>query len=321
MNVWRQTVLAILASASCWGVMQPRAGQPVALPVRCQENMFYAQPVTEDGGIQLNFYTDSGGGLFIFDSAAKQLHLPQTEITEEGEKLTQVAFPRFRPESSIPPPIDNDGRLLVMPDSKRPPMMEGLSGMLGQAWFAGRIWTFDYPAGKLLWRAEHDVPSVEPQHRVPLGFQTTNGKRTLNFPRIQVRIDGEVLDLLFDTGANTELTDAALKEIADGHKAHRATSFIEAAVYERWHKKHPGWKVIEDAEKTSHAKMIRVPKVEVGGYMVGPVWFTVRPNKNFDQFMSQFMDKPVAGALGGSAYSTLRITLDYPGAMAYFERP
>jgi hypothetical protein len=47
---------------------------------------------------------------------------------------------------------------------------------------------------------------------------------SLNFPRIQAVIDGETIDLLFDTGANTRLSDAAMQAIHDGHPAHRATS-------------------------------------------------------------------------------------------------
>ena len=321
MILLRAVGFAMLAVTSGYAAVQPKPGKPIELPVRCQENMFYAHPVTAEGGIELNFYTDTGGGLFLFESVAKQLHLRETHTVENGQPITQAELPPFRPEASIPPPVEPGGLLAVMPDTQRLPMMQGLSGLLGQAWFAGRVWTFDYPGGKLLWRAEKDVPAVKPEHRVPLGFQSSNGKRDLNFPRVQARIDGEVLDLLFDTGANTELTDAALKTIGDGHDAHRAASFIEAAVYERWHKAHPDWKVIEDAEKGTHSAMIRVPEVQVGGYTVGPVWFTERANKNFDQFMSQFMDKPVVGALGGSAYSTLRITIDYPGAAAYFEKP
>jgi len=48
--------------------------------------------------------------------------------------------------------------------------------------------------------------------------------------------------------------------------------------------------------------MIQVPNVEVAGLGSGPVWFTTRPNSNFHQFMSKFMDKQVDGALGGGRY-------------------
>ena len=54
----------------------------------------------------------------------------------------------------------------------------------------------------------------------------------------------------------------------------------------------------------------------MAGYTVGPVWFTRRPDPSFHQFMSQYMDKQVEGALGGSALKFFRVTVDYPNAVA-----
>jgi hypothetical protein len=144
---------------------------------------------------------------------------------------------------------------------------------------------------------------------------------SLNFPRTQAVIDGETIDLLFDAGANTRLSDAAMQAIHDGHPAHRDTSFINQFIFDRWHKKHPEWKMVEKAEDGTGWSMIQVPRINAAGYTVGPVWFTARPDKNFDQWMSQRMDKTIHGALGGSALHFFRITVDYPNATAYFERP
>ena len=66
--------------------------------------------------------------------------------------------------------------------------------------------------------------------------------------------------------------------------------------------------------------MIEVPNVTVAGYTIGPVWFTRRPDKNFHEFMSKFMDRKVEGALGGSALRYFRVTVDYRNAVAIFER-
>ncbi|HSK75211.1 MAG TPA: hypothetical protein VLQ45_02040, partial [Thermoanaerobaculia bacterium] len=160
-------------------------------------------------------------------------------------------------------------------------------------------------------------------HRVALGFQTgPNGKRTSHFPRIPVKIDGETLDLLFDTGATTTLTPEALAALGDGRPASRAASFITASVFARWRERHPAWKVVEKADAmTKGEAMIEVPAVEIGGYTVGPVWFTRRADRNFHEYMSQWMDRRIEGALGGSALQYLRVTVDYPGAVAVFEKP
>jgi hypothetical protein len=61
-----------------------------------------------------------------------------------------------------------------------------------------------------------------------------------------------------------------------------------------------------------------VPDVEVGGLSVGPVWFSVRPDDTFKNFMTQMMDKQIVGAVGGSLLKSLCMIIDYPGARAYF---
>lgn len=62
--------------------------------------------------------------------------------------------------------------------------------------------------------------------------------------------------------------------------------------------------------------MIRVAEIRVGSQNIGPVWFTVRPDQSFHDFMSQYMDEPVEGALGGSAWKYATLILDYPRARA-----
>ena len=64
--------------------------------------------------------------------------------------------------------------------------------------------------------------------------------------------------------------------------------------------------------------MIEVPQVVIAGLRVGPVWFTQRPDRAFREWMSSMTDRPIEGALGGSAFKTTRMILDYPGGRAYF---
>ncbi len=303
--------------------MHPSA-QPVTIPTQFTENMFYARPVAENG-VRLKFYTDSGGGALIYRSVVDTLHLPVLHEEIDGKNTDEVMLPRFRKDSAIPSPLGHEGKLFVLPDDQRLPIFDSdMSGLLGQQWFAGRVWTWDYPNHQLLLRVQGDLPKVSATHRVLLGFKMNQqGQRdpSLSFARIRATVDGRSIDLLFDTGASTMMTPQALEEIHDGHAAHRATSFIAKSIFARWHAEHPDWKVIEKAEEHTGDSMIQVPSVEIGGYTVGPVWFTERPDKNFTQWMSQWMDKTVYGALGGSALQYLRVTVDYRNAMAYFERP
>ena len=328
LRLFRSLFYVIIAAFSavnifCLPAWAQRSGKSIALPVSYEEHRFYVQPVTTDGVI-LKLYTDTGGGLFIYREAAERLRLPIVNIGGEGQNAFNVtSLPAFRAGSSIPPPLSREGRIPVYSPSANERESSAFihDGMLGQEWFGGRIWTFDYPGRRLLLRADGEVPKQKARHRVTLGFKTEGDeRRVLNFPRIQVVIDGETIDLLFDTGARTLLADAAIAELKDRGAAERATSFITSSTFEKWRKRHPDWRVIERAEKTTGEAMIEVPSITVAGYRIGPVWFTRRADKNFHEFMSKFMDRRVEGALGGNALRHFRVTVDYPNAIAIFEK-
>jgi hypothetical protein len=282
------------------------------IPTHYAAGRFLARPVTASGDT-LNFFTDTGGGLFVYADVSRREGF-------EGDS-GGVRLPRFAVGQGIPEPLGStDGRFFVMQD--RQPGFDDLDGMLGQAWFADRVWTFDYPAERLLLWPDSTRPArFESAHIVPLGFRTeSTGTRVLSFPRIRVQIDGDSLDMLFDTGATARVPAAALEAVADGLPAERATSFITSSVLARWRARHPDWRVVDDADVTiSGMHMIEVPAVSIAGFDAGPVWFTERPDRNFHEYMSSFMDRRVEGALGGSLLKYFRITLDYPQATATFE--
>lgn len=300
----------------------PSPGHPVSLPVQYVAGRFVLAPRTPSG-TTVTLIADTGGGLYLSRQAAERLHLAVTKITGDGgQQMDAAALPAFDPAASIPPLTVFDGRLPILPPEQTG-AMDPVDGLVGQAWFKDRTWTFDYPGKRLLWRAPGDLPAHDAGHQVALGFpHSAAGKRETNYPRIQVVIDGQTIDLLFDTGATVRLTDAARAALGDGGPARRATSFISTSTFERWRKRHPDWKVVEHADANAGGEpMIEVPAVTVAGFTVGPVWFTRRADKNFHQWMSQWMDKQIDGALGGSALHSFRVTVDYPGAVAVFERP
>ncbi len=302
----------------------PLPGQPLPLPAKLIEGRFFVTPMTEDGHT-ITLFTDTGGGLFLSAEAANRLGLPIDAIEVDGKNVDSVLLPTFAWDAWIPPPAVLGGRMPVAAEEQTAKFLVRLEadGMLGQGWFKERVWTFDYPDGQLWLRAAGDLPKHDATHRVPLGFQRAeDGVRTAHYPRITVKVDGEPLELLFDTGATVMLTDAALAALADQRPAVRGTSFITRSVFERWVAKHPDWRVIENADRGAGGEaMIEVPAIEVAGYSVGPVWFTRRADKNFHEWMSQWMDTKIEGALGSSALAYFRVTVDYPRALAVFERP
>ncbi len=304
---------------------EPQKGKPVVIPTRFAGNLFVAVPVTTEG-VTLSLFTDSAGSLFLYEDTAESLKLtPELVPVDGGNSLRVVSLPAFKTEHSIPQPLGSSfqQRVFVFPRNRKlDSVLERRDGMLGQQWFAGRVWTFDYPGKRLLWRAEGDLPAHDPSHEVRLGFKTSgSGKRQNNFARLTVEVDGETLDFVLDTGATNVITEEQRKLLGDDLPLQRATSFLVRSVYERWHTKHPEWRAFDEIKTLTGGALIEVPELKIGGFTVGPVWFTVQPDIGFQGVMKPLMDKPIVGALGGSALHYFRLTVDWPNAIAIFERP
>lgn len=315
----------------------PIAGVHAAtIPTRFEADRVFATPTTASGE-SLRLYTDTGGGAnLLCRRAALRLRLdleplpPDEELEAElGRDLSRTELPPFKAGAGVPANADGDRSLLVHECKDR----NGASaaslgdGLLSQHWFAGRVWTWDYAARRLtLEDAGWKAPSAA--HRTPLGFKpAAAGAPAFHMPRITVRVGGRDLDLLLDTGATgypTRVALAAQPAPAPVNGA-RATSFVTTATLDAWRAAHPDWTVVENADDLLaprfRARAIRVPEVEIAGWKVGPVWFTERPDDAFRKMMSSMTDRPVEGALGGNALAALRMTIDYPGAAAYFDCP
>jgi hypothetical protein len=314
--------LLLLLAAGVAACRVPAGGTPLPIDYLAHRLVLRVpQPV----GPPLRFYLDTGGGTnMLYSGAVARLGLTVDSVaggskgsgTVPAAKVSMpAAYPSFSPESAA---------TLFVPPSN--PEFENetdgpLDGFLSRVWFADRGWTLDYPARSLRYHPAGLGDSLPAECWVPLGFQAdSTGRRTTHFPRMTAVVDGDTLQFLFDTGAMTSLSDSALARIGDGGPSRRGTSFITASVVSRWRTRHPDWRVIERAELGTNAAMIEVPAVTIGGTTVGPVWFTSRPDPNFHQYMAQWMDRPLDGALGGSAFRYFVIVLDYPKSRAAFIR-
>ncbi len=289
------------------------------IPTHFEDGIIYATPVTADGHA-MKLLTDTGGGLFLLEPAVARLGLDVETATVDGRQTSLASLPGFRQDAWIPEPVGSDSRMPVMPAAGEGKMFadRGLDGMLGQAWFGDRVWTFDYPAKKLLLGPVSFLSGESGKGVAPLEFQTRDGRRSTHFPLIRADIAGETLDLLFDTGAQSPLTPGAQAVLGPGGEW-RASSFIGKSVADRWRAANPDWPVVLGGEKMTGMDLVRAPNVRVAGLDLGPAWFAVRPDKNFTEWMSQWMARPIVGALGASAFSRARIVADYPAALARFE--
>jgi hypothetical protein len=112
--------------------------------------------------------------------------------------------------------------------------------------------------------------------------------------------------------------------VGDGAPAERATTHIPNWLFTRWHTRHPEWPVIERADLWAGLSLIRVPSVEIAGYRLGPMWLSVLGGPATPPDIPPTLPawrRRSAGTLGGSVLRHFVVTLDYPGAVAYFERP
>ncbi|SPE61289.1 conserved exported hypothetical protein [Verrucomicrobia bacterium] len=284
-----------------------RVQQDVELPTRYSSGRFFIEPITETG-VKLSLLADTGGGLFLTKSVVERCGLAPIRFLS----LNRTRLPAFRPQSRIPEPTGAE-RWMPVVDT------EG-DGMLGQRWFAGGVWVFDYPAQKVILKARGFRPNAElANNAVPLGFRMEWGIRTSNHPRFVVTVAGEPVDCLLDTGATVWLSPEAQRVMNDSEAEERATSLVAASLFERWRKGHPDWRVVEKGCQRTGAALIEVPEVQVNGLKAGPVWFTRRADENL-KWMSAFMDKPIAASMGGNFLRYFKVTVDYPKALAYFQR-
>ncbi|MFK2930759.1 hypothetical protein [Dyella agri] len=316
------TVLAA-AVASAPATAAPVRAQ--VLPTVYEAGHFYAVPETRNGQ-QLKLLVDTGGGgsngmYWISKAAAQRLQLKSATCTLGDQSMPVVQLPDYKAGRGLPSPGKGQcgAALLVFPRG------DASDGQLGAGYLPGRVWTFDYPAHRLTFEGDTWQPGPAAR-RTPLGFQRdAEGRLGSGFARITIRVDGQPLDMLLDTGASSYPTPAAARISGTPTvQGEGVTSYITTSVLERWHKAHPDWRVVEHADDKVAARplkrIIEVPKVEIAGWSVGPVWFTEQPDRAYHQFMAQWMDKPTEGAVGGNVFQHFVMTLDYPHETAWFRR-
>ena len=287
------------------------------LPSNFQDNLIYLTPKLKDGRT-LRIFTDTGGGWNAISKELSDKHeWPLYEKQSDNSLIYVTDMPEFSKEASIPNAGLNNwwqGKLQVVPKLELSKSND-IDGFFGGRWHAEKIIDFNYPLKSI--SDLEALPNISKFTKVSAGLKkNADGNYITAFPSIDIKVDGKIIPMLFDTGASAWPTDEARKISGlDGTQV--ATSFIVASVFDGWVKEHPEWLVIDNACALSKSPMIRVPKIKLGERFVGPVWFTKRADHNFHNFMTSMMDRRIDGALGGSALQYVRIIVDYPNETAY----
>ena len=317
----------LMALAAAWGCICVAEGATV-VPTVYEAGHFYATPTTRDGkSVRILFDTGAGGSnYFITRDAAARLKLKASSCTaaphSADSQITFVARPDYVTGAALPRATDHCGDVLVI---AKPPGFDNADGIAGGRYLEGRIWTFDYPAHELRVEDDHWRPSLT-THSTKLGIQRdAAGALVSAYPRVTIDVDGAPIDVLLDTGATAQPTQAAqaLMKIPTVNGLGVA-SYITRSIMNRWHAAHPEWPMVNAADafdKRSATRAIQVPDVVIAGWVVGPIWFTERADANFESFMSAYMDRTVHGAVGANVLDAFVMTLDYRKSKAWLACP
>lgn len=332
MRIARTAVGVWLIGLACCGCQNPGDPNAVQLPAVFAANRIFVEPILVTGDT-IRFLTDTGGIGFLSESVSDNLSLVRRDVLQlpDSVALEVVNLPGFVASASIPsvPTREDaftralDGGMRVLADDPWGELKDEMvgDGMLGHEWFSGRVWRIDYVHERFELLTSAPQESTANDHSVKLGFPVDSaGRRTWHWPSIDAEIDGEVLPFLLDTGATVVCDSAALAVLDDSGPKIRAASFLAGSHFDRLAISHPEWRIIEGAEQGGFGAMLEVPSITIAGHTVGPVWFTRRPDPSFHSYMSRRMDRRIEGALGGSVLKYFRVTIDYPGAVATFER-
>ncbi len=290
------------------------------LPTEFESNRIILVPKLSDGKT-IRFYTDTGGG---WNAISQELHQqydwPEITKTADGEQFVLTRMPKFQENSTIPlGGINNfmEGNLFIVPKEKLS-IGGNVDGFLGGRWHAEKIIRFNYLTQTMSVLESLKEVKLSGLKKLNLGFQKdSDNNYTTAFPRIEIEVAGRKLQMLFDTGATSSLTEVAMEQINSSSK-YIGTSFIAASVFDEWRSKNPNWLVLNSGEEGTGEPLIQVPIINIAEQNVGPVWFTRRADHSFYEYMSSMMDEKIDGALGGSGLQYFDIIVDYIGETAYF---
>jgi len=298
------TFILLLFLVSCKEMGTPKKNQDenkliptgkVVEQARYYNNIIFLDLITEENDT-LIFYTDTGGGKIVFPYAVEKLNLSIDSTNNNGNVSEKIDLAPSFSKYDIPPPAGSQYVYRTGESSKY-----YNAGMLGSIWFEGKIWAFDYINRKLSVLDNIHWDKLPKENVVELGFMKNDeGLHLTHFPRIPIVVDGDTIQTLLDTGAHMILSDEG-QSYFNGEE-NVASSFIIASIFDKWVQNHPDWIVVKGADERMSADIIKVPKVSIGGHTVGPVWFAKRDDTNFTEYMSQWMDSPIEGAIGGSCF-------------------
>jgi hypothetical protein len=245
----------------------------------------------------------------LFDDLGQDSNFPKPN--PRSKLIVRNPFLSVKRPILIIPPIDDELKLMM---NVQPEM----DVFLSQTFFMDHAWTFDYQKQQVYVNTPLNDTLINHPNVQKLGFKKNeNNQKLFGHPSMTIEVDGETIDVLFDSGATMIPSEEGKKRMSTDKKT-LGGSFIAASIYDKWRKEHPEWTHYPKADLVGD--IIEVPIVKIGEYEVGPVLFAVRRDEVWSNGMINTMDKVVKGAIGGSVLKYFKVTVDYNSELIRFEK-
>ncbi len=245
----------------------------------------------------------------LFNDIVKDANFPQPNTMRAF--IIRTPFARVTAPCLVIPPMDDELKFFA----KSIPQMEAF---LAQNFFLGKSWTIDYPKQQIWVNTPLSASDTSGAIIQKIGLKrNSHNQAVFGHASMVMEVNGEKIDVLFDTGASFVLSESGKKQFNTTNLT-LGGSFIAASIFEKWRKEHPEWKYYPKADWAND--IIEVPFVKIGNCEVGPALFASRPDVNWSENMINSMDKVVKGAIGGSALKYVKVTVDFNSELIKFEK-
>jgi len=245
----------------------------------------------------------------LFNEVVKDPKFPIPQTLDKF--IIRTPFFRVKEPYLLIPPLENEVKLMmeVQPET---------DAFFGQTFFMDHSWTIDYLNEKIWVNTPLNKSEKNHLNVQKLGFKkNANGAKINGHPSMVIEVDGDSIDVLFDTGASLVLSDTGREQFHTDKKT-MGGSFIAASLFDKWRKNHPEWNYYPNSDLLGD--VIEVPSIKIGEHEVGPALFARRRDEVWSEGMISSMDKVVKGAVGGSVLKYFKVTVDYNSDLIRLER-
>lgn len=281
--------------------MQSQQGQSVTVPLHLEHNRpFVDLRLQSSTGERetARFLVDTGAsGITVSEPLAQSVGL-QFEFASEREYYAEAHGISAMLQDL---PLDLGRATTLVRRGGSASLGTSAQGMVGTHVLSRYRVAFDY-LGRLFTLSNTSTqPPLEAN--VESAMQSSS-----NFFRVEVEIEGEAYGMLLATGASYTM---ASRRVIEG-----------------WQASYPDWRSAIGAagaanmglQDDAEALMVRVPELQWRDYHLRNVGVVSRPGGMFEDTFSQWMTKPIVGALAGNVLREFKLEIDYGVSQVSIER-